>query len=77
MTNPSTPRASVADRGAWRTSSYSGGGNNCVEVATAVGTAAIAVRDSKNPDDGHLTFGAKAWTAFISDIKRGQYDDGL
>jgi len=74
MTIPSTPQASDADRGAWRKSSYSGGGNNCVEVATADDAAAIAVRDSKNPGGGHLTFGAEAWTAFVSDIKRGQYD---
>jgi Domain of unknown function (DUF397) len=78
MTSPSTPQASGADRRAWRKSSYSGGGNNCLEVAAAGGTAAIAVRDSKNPDGGYLTFGAGAWTAFVSSIKRGQYEnDGL
>jgi len=71
MTSPSTPGLA---RGAWRKSSYSGGGNNCVEVATPGGTPAIAVRDSKNPDGGHLTFGAEAWTAFVSDIKHGRYD---
>lgn len=34
----------------WRKSSFSGTETNCVEVAWAVG-----VRDSKNPDGGHLT----------------------
>jgi hypothetical protein len=58
----------------WRKSSYSTAGNNCVEVATPDGPADIAVRDSKNPDGGHLTFGAEAWRAFISDIQHGRYD---
>jgi hypothetical protein len=75
MTSPSTPQASGAGRAEWRKSSYSGGGNNCVEVAPARGTAAIAVRDSKNPGGGHLTFGAAAWTEFVSGIKRGRYDN--
>jgi hypothetical protein len=55
----------------WRKSSYSGGGNNCVEVAEITG--GCAVRDSKNPDGGHLTLGADLWRAFIADIKRGRY----
>jgi hypothetical protein len=68
MTSSETPEAPAR----WRKSSYSGGGNNCVEVAQAGGIS--AVRDSKNPDGGHLTFGAEAWEAFITDIKRGTYD---
>ena len=71
MTIPNTPEAPEAPAG-WRKSSYSGGGNNCVEVAQAGGTS--AVRDSKNPGGGHLTFGAEAWEAFLTDIKRGTYD---
>jgi hypothetical protein len=74
MTTPTTPPVPGAGPGAWRKSSHSGGGNNCVEVATAGGTAAVAVRDSKNPDGGHLTIGAQAWATFVSGIKRGQYD---
>ena len=68
MTIPETPEAGAR----WRKSSYSGGGNNCVEVAQAGGTS--AVRDSKNPDGGHLAFGAEAWEAFLADVKRGTYD---
>jgi hypothetical protein len=71
MTMPNVPEPPDA-RARWRKSSYSGGGNNCVEVAQAGGTS--AVRDSKNPDGGHLVFGADAWEAFITDIKRGRYD---
>jgi hypothetical protein len=58
-------------RGPWRKSSYSGGGNNCVEVAA--GAATVAVRDSKDPEGGQLVFGASAWTAFTSAIKHGEY----
>ena len=55
----------------WRKSSHSTGGNQCVEVAEVGGT--VAVRDSKNPDGGHLTFGAAAWNAFLGNVKRGNY----
>jgi hypothetical protein len=75
MTIPSTPQTrarDTAERGAWRKSSYSGGGNNCVEVAT--GAATVAVRDSKDPDGGQLAFSAEAWTAFVSGIKHGRHD---
>ena len=68
MTIPETPETPTR----WRKSSYSGGGNDCVEVAQTGGTS--AVRDSKNPDGGHLTFGAQAWEAFLADVKRGTYD---
>ena len=71
MTIPNTPEA-PGTHARWRKSSYSGSGNNCVEVAQAGGTS--AVRDSKNPDGGHLTFGAEAWEAFLTDVKRGTYD---
>ena len=71
MTIPNAPEAPDA-RARWRKSSYSGSGNNCVEVAQTGGTS--AVRDSKNPDGGHLTFGAQAWEAFLADVKRGTYD---
>jgi hypothetical protein len=55
----------------WRKSSYSGSGNNCVEVAQSLGSC--LVRDSKNPDGGHLTLTPGDWKAFARDIKRGRY----
>jgi hypothetical protein len=36
--------------------------------------AAVAVRDSKNPSAGYLTFGTSDWQAFLEDAKRGSYD---
>jgi hypothetical protein len=54
----------------WRKSSYSNAGNNCVEVADCGATR--AVRDSKAPDGGQLTFSAQAWQAFTADVKRGR-----
>ena len=53
----------------WRKSSHSGGGNDCVEIATvAVGTA---VRDSKNPDGPRLSFGSAGWATFLGRARTG------
>jgi len=52
----------------WRKSSRSTAGNDCVEVAAAGG--ACAVRDSKNPTAGHLTFGSRTWKQFTDAMKR-------
>jgi Domain of unknown function (DUF397) len=54
----------------WRTSSYSGGGNNCAEVA-AQGRHTVAVRDSQDPAGPRLVFSQRTWEAFISRAKRG------
>lgn len=43
----------------WRKSSYSGGGQDCVEVAAVGGT--VAVRDSKDPDGGRLVLSPRGW----------------
>jgi hypothetical protein len=69
MTTPQQPDVTALQ---WRKSSHSGSGNNCVEVASM--PAAVAVRDSKDPDGGHLVFGAGDWEAFITGIKRGEYN---
>jgi hypothetical protein len=49
----------------WRKSSRSGGGINgdCVEVAFS--GPAVAVRDSKSPAAGMLTFPATGWASFL------------
>ncbi len=55
---------------AWRKSSYSGGsGDNCVEIAGA--RSGVAMRDSKNPGGGVLTFTPREWNAFLGRIKGG------
>lgn len=53
----------------FHTSSYSGGqpGQECVEVATNV-LGSVAVRDSKEPDGGHLTLRADAWRGFLTRV---------
>ena len=55
--------------GPWRTSSHSGGGNECVEVAQT--RASCLVRDSKRPDGARLVVSRQAWTAFTRHVKTG------
>lgn len=57
----------------WRKSTYSSDDGNCVEVADLDG-GARAVRDSKNPDGGHLTFTGSEWAAFTAGIRDGEFD---
>jgi hypothetical protein len=52
----------------WRKSSYSGGDNNCVEVAAT--SATISVRDTKRPHGEVLRFSPSAWQAFTRDVRR-------
>ena len=54
-------------RAAWRTSSYSNNGGNCVETATAAG--GIRVRDTQYRDGAVLTFGPRAWERFTGSLK--------
>ena len=54
---------------AWRISSHSTGGNECVEVGALPGADTIAVRDSKNRAGGTHRFSRAAWTALIQAIK--------
>ena len=54
---------------AWRISSHSTGGNNCVEVGALPGTSTIAVRDSKDRAGGTHLFSRMAWTALLHAIK--------
>lgn len=58
--------------GGWRRSTYSGSGNNCVEVHTS--HLGIAVRDTKNPNGGILTLTASQWRAFTRKIKTGGFN---
>ena len=55
----------------WKKSTYSGNGN-CVEVAKP--PAAVAVRDSKDPNGPALSFTPDAWTAFIAGVNDGTFE---
>ena len=50
----------------WHTSSYSGSGSACVEVAPA--PAGVLVRDSKNADGPVLAVTTTAWHAFLATV---------
>ncbi|RNL84232.1 DUF397 domain-containing protein [Halostreptopolyspora alba] len=53
---------------AWHTSSYSNGnGGECVEYAQL--PSSVAVRDSKHPHAGHLSFSGAEWSAFLTAVK--------
>ncbi|MEU9871059.1 DUF397 domain-containing protein [Actinomadura sp. NPDC048021] len=58
----------------WRKSSYSGTGNqsDCVELAALEGE--VGVRDSKNPDAGHLSLNPEAMAGLMGAIKAGDLD---
>lgn len=53
----------------WRKSSYSGGGNDCVEVAFTGDGAAL--RDSKNPTAGALAVPAAEWDVLLEAARSG------
>ncbi|MCX4640177.1 DUF397 domain-containing protein [Streptomyces sp. RPA4-5] len=57
----------------WTKSSYSGGNGACVEIAVPT-AAAIAVRDSKDPEGPRLTFDNSSWRHFLSDVAGGAFD---
>ncbi|RKT57499.1 DUF397 domain-containing protein [Saccharothrix australiensis] len=53
--------------GTWRKSSFSGGNSSCVEVAHA--PTVVGIRDSKNPEAGHLTLPRTTWLTFLAAIR--------
>jgi hypothetical protein len=57
----------------WRKSSYSASGTNCVELADAGET--VLLRDSKHPDEGHLTVARSELAAFVAACRAGELDD--
>ncbi|MEV4675612.1 MULTISPECIES: DUF397 domain-containing protein [Actinomadura] len=56
----------------WRKSTRSGQNGACVEITHIAG--AVAVRDSKAPDAGHITLSHRAWATFIKGARAGRYD---
>jgi hypothetical protein len=57
----------------WRTSSYSVGSQNCVEIATAGPDALL--RDSKHPEAGDLAFTRSELAALVAAARAGELDD--
>ena len=57
---------------AWRKSTRSGGGNNCVEVAFV--SSGVGVRDSKNRLGTAFVFDSTAWALFLGDVRDGSFD---
>ncbi|WP_046469540.1 DUF397 domain-containing protein [Allosalinactinospora lopnorensis] len=57
----------------FRKSSYSDSQENCLEVADL--PTGAAVRDSKDPEAGHLAFAAREWGAFLRAVRRGAFDN--
>ncbi|RAY11838.1 DUF397 domain-containing protein [Actinomadura craniellae] len=53
---------------AWRKSSRSGSGDQCVEVA-ALPSGPRAVRDSKDPHGAVLLFTGAEWRAFVGSLR--------
>ncbi|MFI6609290.1 DUF397 domain-containing protein [Streptomyces sp. NPDC050507] len=58
---------------AWRKSSFSGGDNNCVEVAPA--GVGVYLRDSKDPHGPAHQFSGAEWGAFLAGVKAGEFDN--
>lgn len=56
----------------WRKSTHSGDtGGDCVELAAF--SSGIAVRDSKNPEAPHLTFGRAAFGEVLKEIRANRH----
>lgn len=58
---------------AWRKSTRSNDGGNCVEVADNL-PGMVAVRDSKDPSGPALVFTPAEWEAFAGGVKGGEFD---
>lgn len=56
----------------WKTSSFSGGNDQCVEVAARDGH--VAVRNSKRREGSRVEFTPEEWDAFIRGVKAGEFD---
>jgi 20S proteasome alpha/beta subunit len=60
-------QAADLSRAAWRTSSYSNNGGNCVGVADSEGV--ISVRDTKANAGPVLAFSPETWERFTACLK--------
>jgi hypothetical protein len=58
---------------AWRKSSYSEGGGECVETAV-LPDRRVAVRHSEHPGGAVLHYSPAEWSAFLAGAKAGEFD---
>ncbi|MGW1179734.1 DUF397 domain-containing protein [Streptomyces drozdowiczii] len=58
----------ILEAAVWRTSSYSGQGGDCVEVADGV-PGYVPVRDSKVACGPVVAFASASWSAFVAGAK--------
>ncbi|MFE9181094.1 DUF397 domain-containing protein [Streptomyces sp. NPDC007126] len=72
---PRRPRAEELHDAHWRRSSYSGGANDCVEIA-ALGVYA-AVRDSKAPELSPVIFSRSALDELLCHFSDGSRPVGV
>ena len=63
--------AEQVHRAAWQTSTLSGGGTNCVQIAF-LERGMVALRDSKNPALPPHVFTDAEYDAFVEGILRGE-----
>jgi hypothetical protein len=59
------PHPTDLDHAHWHTSSFSNGGEQCVQ-ATNLPDGGTAIRDSKSPTHATLRYTAGPWTAFCA-----------
>lgn len=58
----------------WHKSSFSSGGDNCVEVGFG-DDGTIGVRDTKQHGEGPvLVFHPAEWEAFVAGVRQGEFD---
>ncbi|RJL32395.1 DUF397 domain-containing protein [Bailinhaonella thermotolerans] len=60
------------DDSGWITSSFSGSGQQCVELRRVPG--GVAIRDSKNRSGSVLLVQSDDWAAFLDEAKSGGFD---
>jgi hypothetical protein len=63
----------MSDTWTWRKSSRSTGTGECVEIARP-DAPIVGLRDSKNPQAGHLRVSGPAFAAFLDVIKADRLD---
>lgn len=75
MTSPQTPSRATLDSVAWRVSTHSGNGGDCVEVGPIDdGSGRVAVRHSHDPQGPAIVYTSAEWAAFTAGVRDGEFD---